>query len=871
MSNTPDYKAWALHYHSLGANVVSVGTDKHPNHPYTKAPADYKARPQTTDEVGNLIRNYDGTPATNGDTWAFNTTSGVGIISGVGGWRCIDFDPMPTQGDDEPDDGVPYNVVETFCERLGLDAYAYPWVERSGSGRGWHVWLLCDDELPTTPGVSWGKLKPVEQYAGTFHHCELRWSMCFTVVAPSFNGRYAFRNVEQPTTPPERVSVADVLYAINGVAIIPEAKQPDEISTDNALRATLHTSATTTATTPGELYDPVTGETWATFDEYKRAEQNAKDDARARFDMVEYIKRHLGTAWAQTQRDGETRIGKPGDGYGGWFVSNNGQRWNNFTDGAGKIGGDCFALVLYCTYGATKTANADQWRKVLEIVSTETGVRFPRYEIKRKRVTVDNDGNESTNPGATTTKTRQRKTPLAGVVLDWLSAFRFRRNMVSQDVEYQRNDNDAETWNTLDDDKLGALMVDFELETSERPTIEHFSRCLVSLAQPYDPIHEYFDGLPKWDGRTDYVSELARLANTDDTELFTDHLRRWLIGTYATGYYGAETGRTVNEHFLVLHGEQSAGKTTFLNKLVPVPLQPYLYNGTVGSDKDSKMLQAESFVIINDELAGLHKRDREELKEILSLTHYRYRPPFGRTNIRHKRRVSYCGTTNEDEFLNDPTGSRRFLVHSVTRVDFEGLKTYDINNVWAQVRALHEQGVPHWFTGDEVKALNERNKRFTEHTYVESLLMRYFRPGEYVERESRFFTASELAQRIAELYDAEHTTTDNRGMSGDVTVRDGTTRPNPERMVRPLGGVLKKQGYARVQHRGAYGTPRYGYWVVEISKDEREQSTRNRANEGPGVLTSVVSKVNAVPTTPTTLPTTPTTPPPEMDDDEPPF
>lgn len=879
MSTTHDYKAWATHYHGLGANVVSVGTDKHPNHSYTKAPTDYKDRRQTPDEVQHLTTDKDGNPS---NTWAYANTSGVGIISGVGGWRCIDFDPIPTTGDEEPDDGVPFDVVETFCERLGLDAYAYPWVERSGSGRGWHVWLLCDDELPDVPGVTWGKLAPVDLYAGAFHHCELRWSKCFTVVAPSFNGRYAFRNGEQPTTAPERVTVGAVLYAVSGVAVVPET--PDEISTDETIRATLHESTSTTTAPDGEQYDPDTGETWATFDEYKRAEQSAKDSARNAFNLVEYIKRHLGTNWSEVQRDGETRIGKPGAGYGGWHVTKDGQKWNTFTDGRGKIGGDCFALVLYCTTGTTTTKDADKWRKVLEIVSAETGVRFPRYEIKRQR------NRTTVNEGATTTygngdsvgngntgreqrtQPRGRKAPLASLVLEWLEMFRFRRNMVSQDVEYQRG-TDAETWNTLDDDQLNTWLVEFELATGERPTPEHFARCMVSTATRYDPIHEYFDALPKWDGTTDHVSELARIANAEHPETFTEHLRRWLIGTYATGYYGAETGRTVNELFLVLHGEQGVGKTTFLNKLVPEALQPYLYNGTVGSDKDSKMLQAESFVIVNDELAGMRKRDTEELKEILSLTHYRYRPPFGRTNTRHKRRVSYCGTTNETEFLTDPTGSRRFLVHAiVTPVDFEALKRYDINNVWSQVRALHEQGVPHWFTADEVRDLNERNKRFTEETYTEALLLRYFRRSEYAEQRSRFYKVSELAQRIAELYDREHTTTDNRGMSGDVTVRDGTARPNPDRIIRPLSSALRKHEFARVQHRGANATPRYGYWVVEISTDEREQITRGRANESaPKMGTSVVGSPGAKHTTVPTTPTTPPTTPPDYDSDDPPF
>ena len=832
-TTTPDYMQHALRYHALGANVVSVGSKKNPNHLYTEAPNDYKTRRQTTDDVTNLI-------ATGTKQNAWLSSHGVGIISGVGGWRCVDFDANKTEG--AP---VPFEVVRTFCQRLGLDATTYQWVEQSGSGLGYHVWLLCNDELPQRPGVTWGRLEPAEQYAGTYDHCEARWSNSFTIVAPSSNGAYRWCNGE-PTTPPELFDVGDVLHALQGVAIIPET------SATGAIRSTVERMETPPHT-PGELYDPNTGQTWATFENYKDDEHRAKDRARGLFPMVEYIQRHLGTTWVEVQHNGETRIGKPGAGHGGWFVTRDGKTWNTFRDADGTTGGDCFALVAYCQYGTTRVDDRDKWRNVLSIVERETGVTFPTYaSTARTRATVlgGGDNSDTQQPSAR----RGRKITKAELVLERLAGLRFRRNELSHVVEWQPDG--GESWYELNDDQLAKWRVEFELQTGEHPSRDGYTDCIISVTQPYDPIHEYFDALPAWDGATDHVRELATLANADNPEVFTEHLRKWLIGTYATGYYGAIVQRTVNELFMVLHGDQGTGKTTFLTKLIPPALQPYLFTGKVGNDKDGKMAQAGSFVILNDELAGLRKTEVEEIKSTLSTTTYRYRAPYDSIIRGHKRRVSFCGTTNEDQFLTDHTGSRRFLVHTIRGVEFDALQRFDVAPVWAQVKAQHELGVPHWFTAPEVVELNERNKRFTTETYADSLLRRYVRPGDYVENESRFYTASELAQRLAELYDQEHTTTDNRGISGDVTVRDGTTRPNPERLTQQLTQALRKQGYQRTQHRSKYGTPRYGYWVVEYTRDERENRTRGGAN----AVASVVSKTPVEVTTPTTEVTTPTTP-----------
>jgi hypothetical protein len=194
-----------------------------------------------------------------------------------------------------------------------------------------------------------------------------------------------------------------------------------------------------------------------------------------------------------------------------------------------------------------------------------------------------------------------------------------------------------------------------------------------------------------------------------------------------------------------------------------------------------------------------------------------------------------------------------------------------MNAVWCQVKALYEAGVLHWLTTEEQQALRVSNRRYSEETYADGLLLRYFEPADNTNPLARHLNASEIAQRIVELYDAEHTVTENNGINGDRVVRDGTPRPNPERLAWPLGRALKKQMYERVSiRRGTAGT-RWGYWVVEVPKGRRDSSSL--PDDGDGSQLSI-TPTGVVVTTPVGwLRQTGSTPTPtdEQHPDDPPF
>jgi len=107
----------------------------------------------------------------------------------------------------------------------------------------------------------------------------------------------------------------------------------------------------------------------------------------------------------------------------------------------------------------------------------------------------------------------------------------------------------------------------------------------------------------------------------------------------------------------------------------------------------------------------------------------RFRPPYGRRVIERPRECIFLGTTNTNDHLKDPTGARRFLPATVTKIDLLGLQR-DRDLLWAEARVLYEQGVPWWFTKEDADAAatakQEQEARYQEDAWEQPI-------GDYLE------------------------------------------------------------------------------------------------------------------------------------------
>lgn len=136
----------------------------------------------------------------------------------------------------------------------------------------------------------------------------------------------------------------------------------------------------------------------------------------------------------------------------------------------------------------------------------------------------------------------------------------------------------------------------------------------------------------------------------------------------------------------ILVGPQGAGKSSGVAAMVP---SPDFFTEVSFHEKDDDLARKMRGHLLAEigELRGLRTRDLEGIKAFITRTHERWVPKFMEFSTQFPRRVVFVGTTNQDEFLADETGNRRWLPVRVGVVDVQALHR-DHLQLWAEARDL---------------------------------------------------------------------------------------------------------------------------------------------------------------------------------------
>ncbi|MCH9733309.1 MAG: virulence-associated E family protein [Actinomycetia bacterium] len=211
----------------------------------------------------------------------------------------------------------------------------------------------------------------------------------------------------------------------------------------------------------------------------------------------------------------------------------------------------------------------------------------------------------------------------------------------------------------------------------------------VAMDTQYDPVLDYLTGL-EWDGTQrlatwlqDYCNAQELTRNDNGYGLVKVYSEKWMLSIVARAFMpGAKV-----DTMLVLMGGQGAKKSTMLKAIAPC--DSYAAVQVDPNDKDS-VLRASRFAIVEwPELAGASKREQESLKDYFSLSEDRVRPPYGKGDVKIPRRTVFAATTNEDDFLRDSTGSRRYWPVKVGAIDIPGILAVK-DQLWAEAVDLYK-------------------------------------------------------------------------------------------------------------------------------------------------------------------------------------
>lgn len=321
-------------------------------------------------------------------------------------------------------------------------------------------------------------------------------------------------------------------------------------------------------------------------------------------------------------------------------------------------------------------------------------------------------------------------------------------------------------------------------QISERS--QHLKTYLKShFVKKYNPIIEYFENLPVWDGK-DYIQQFASYVKTDNDQLFAKHMLKWAVRAVKTVFEKHQ----INKNCLVLaNGDQNAGKSTYLNYLCPDNLREY-HSTNVGVSKDDRIKLCKTFLINIEEIDDLGRNSMTSLKSTISQVTVNERLPYDTKSSLLYRICSFTASTNETEILTDETGSVRWIVFDVQgKINWDYSKEFDINNFWSHAYHIYKH-CPEFksdLSESEVSENERRNEKFTNTSVEAEFVLKYY---EATENPVYFRTATEVCMELNVL---------------GLKLNNGK-----------IGSAFKKFGFSRVKHSKRQV---YGYLAKQKFKD----------------------------------------------------
>ena len=329
------------------------------------------------------------------------------------------------------------------------------------------------------------------------------------------------------------------------------------------------------------------------------------------------------------------------------------------------------------------------------------------------------------------------------------SNYDMRKNLMTGVAEYREKFSSDQTFKPLTEEVRNDMTMratQLGLKSWDRDVNRFIDSTRI---EQYDPVNAWLDKLPQWDG-CDYIKELAARVPTLQPH-WEMYLRMWLVGMVAQ-WTESDKQLTGNALTPLLIGRQGCGKTRFCKILLPRELRDY-YNDKLNFKNEFDLnIALTSFALINiDEFDKTSSGQQIVLKYLVSSSDVKFRPPYGKTIKQYRRYTSFIGTTNQQQPLVDPTGSRRFVCVGVAgNIDFSDNLNH--RQLFAQALHLFNNGERFWLNDDEIATLIRENEPYQKLNDLVEMVGETFRspnPGE----DWKWWGLSEVSSLLASRYD----------------------------------------------------------------------------------------------------------------------
>lgn len=261
-------------------------------------------------------------------------------------------------------------------------------------------------------------------------------------------------------------------------------------------------------------------------------------------------------------------------------------------------------------------------------------------------------------------------------------------------------------WNDNDDLELShRLQLEQQMKNVSDLTVNKAVRTYANENR-INSVTQYFDSLT-WDGVPRIGKYFIDYMGAEDTEYTRRAARNFFISMVARAY---KPGCKV-DNMVILEGPQGQKKSTANSILVGDHIFSEISESI--DSKDFLMSLQGKLLVEIAELDSFNKAEMTKVKQVITNRIDRFRPPYGRASVDMPRTCVFVGTTNEDVYLNDVTGGRRFWPIKITEIDLPAIDR-DRAQLFAEGVECFKAGHAWWEMPPELTAQAQEDRRVVD-------------------------------------------------------------------------------------------------------------------------------------------------------------